>query len=62
MNHRRSARWVGLLAASTLALTACSGGGNSTSADVQDGSDMDALIAAAQEEGDLVAYWHSSRI
>jgi iron(III) transport system substrate-binding protein len=24
--------------------------------------DMDALIAAAQEEGELVAYWHSSRI
>lgn len=29
---------------------------------VHDGSDMAALVAAAQKEGTLVAYWHSSRI
>lgn len=49
--------------AAAMLLSACGGGGDSgSSADVQDGSDMDALIAAAQEEGELVAYWHSSRV
>lgn len=48
--------------ASVLALTSCSSGGDTPSAQGPDGSDMDALIAAAQEEGELVAYWHSSRI
>ncbi len=63
MFHRRTCGAAGAVAAVVLSLAACgSGGGGTADADIEDGSDMDALIAAAQEEGELVAYWHSSRI
>lgn len=62
MFHRRTCGAAGAVAAVVLSLAACgSGGGGTADADIEDGSDMDALIAAAQEE-ELVAYWHSSRI
>ena len=56
-------RFAALALAGALALTACSGNAGPTpDASVHDGSDMDALIAAAKAEGELVAYWASSRV
>ena len=62
-NRRLATLATAALSALALALTACGGGtGGGTTSDALDGSDMDALIAAAQAEGELTAYWHSSRI
>jgi iron(III) transport system substrate-binding protein len=61
MTKRQTPKLAALAAAALLALTGCAAESGSAS-DVEDGSDMDALVAAAQEEGELVAYWHSSRI
>lgn len=47
----------------SLLVAACgSGGSNNSSREALDGTDLDALIEAAQEEGELTAYWHSGRI
>lgn len=63
MKIRRSKALIATSLAATLLLAACGGGDDKGSdANVLDGSDMDALVAAAKEEGELTAYWHSSRI
>jgi putative spermidine/putrescine transport system substrate-binding protein len=51
---RTLTRWAGLLAATAIVVAACSDGGGATTAPSADaGGGMDALIAAAQEEGTL---------
>lgn len=59
---------LSFLLVATVAISGCSSDSDSTAesgdtaTEQLDGTDMEALIAAAQEEGELVAYWHSSRI
>jgi putative spermidine/putrescine transport system substrate-binding protein len=62
---RTLTRWAGLLAASAFVFAACSSDGGASAAPSADGGDsgsMDALIAAAKEEGTLTTialpdYW-----
>lgn len=63
MKHRSTiTRAVAATALASLVFAACSSGAGSSAAEVYDGTDMEALIAAAQEEGELVAYWASGRV
>jgi iron(III) transport system substrate-binding protein len=63
MRKTAISRLAALALAGALALTACSGSSQpSQETSVYDGTNMEALIAAAQAEGEVVAYWASSRI
>ncbi len=77
MYRTKSMGVIALAASGLLALSACSSGspsqsstgeestgGASSVADdsILDGTDLDALIAAAQAEGEVVVYWASSRV